>query len=326
MDLKILSKDDIFSENPRWRSPGASNYLAMYSSLFGGVVKDSSLMVIPLDDHMVHRGDGIFEAFECINGNLYNFDAHLSRLQKSARLASLDLPFSPEIIKDITVRTVAVSGAKDAIVRIFVSRGIGGFSCEPTESSGANLYVVVLRKEDFPEHFYREGASAVTSKVPVKPPFFAKVKSCNYLPNALAHLEAHNRGADFALFVDEEGNLAEAATESVAIVDENKRFVYPGFDRILEGTTLLRGIELAGKLVKAGQLRQVTSEDISKDKVHQSSEMLILGTGINVVPVVEYDGRKVGEGKPGPIFHSLSHLLHEDQRENKEVLTPVPYD
>lgn len=58
--LKILSRDEIFSKEPEWRSSGHSKYFAMYSSVFGGVVTDPALMVVSLDDHMVYRGDGIF--------------------------------------------------------------------------------------------------------------------------------------------------------------------------------------------------------------------------------------------------------------------------
>ena len=89
MDLRVLSQEDIFLSQARMAlEPEVPDYFAMYSSLWGGVVKDPALMVIPLDDHMVHRGDGIFEAFKCVNGYIYNLDAHLSRLENSARLIS----------------------------------------------------------------------------------------------------------------------------------------------------------------------------------------------------------------------------------------------
>ncbi|GAH61391.1 unnamed protein product, partial [marine sediment metagenome] len=133
MNLKILSRNDIFLEQPKWRDPGRSNYFAMYSSVFGGVVADPALMILPMDDHLVHRGDGIFEALECVNGYLYNLDAHLSRLQRSAQLISLDLPFDLGTIKQIIMETVAIVGVKDCIVRLFISRGLGGFGPNPTE-------------------------------------------------------------------------------------------------------------------------------------------------------------------------------------------------
>jgi branched-chain amino acid aminotransferase len=325
MNLKILSRNEIFLEQPKWRDPGRSNYFAMYSSVFGGVVTDPALMILTMDDHMVHRGDAVFEALECVSGCLYNLDAHLSRLQKSAQLISLDLPFDLGTIKQIIIETVAIAGVKDCIVRLFISRGLGGFGPDPTECYKSNLYVVALKEESSPQHFYAEGASAVTSQIPIKPAYFARVKSCNYLPNALAHLEAHRNKVDFAIVLDQQGYVAEGATESVAIVSKQKIFMYPKLDNILEGTTLLRALELVKELIKNEDLKRISCTDISLEEAYNSSEMLIFGTGINVVPVVKYDGKTIGAGKPGPVFRRLLQLFQKDRRENKKVLNPVPY-
>jgi len=289
------------------------------------VFLDPALMVLPMDDHMVHRGDGIFEALECVNGCLYNLDAHLSRLEKSAQLISLSLPFNLDTIKQIIIETVTIGSVKNCVVRLFISRGLGGFGCKPTECQKSNLYVVVLKEESVPQRFYTEGASAVTSQIPIKPSFFARVKSCNYLPNALVHLEAHQNKVDFAIVLDQQGNLAEGATESVAIVSKQKIFMYPKLDNILEGTTLLRAIELAKKLIKNGYLKGISSTDISLEEAYNSSEMLIFGTGINVVPIVKYDEKTIGTGKPGPVFHQLSQLFQKDRTENRKILTPIAY-
>lgn len=326
MNLRVLSQENIFSGRPKWRfEPESPDYFAMYSSLWGGIVKEPALMVIPLDDHMVHRGDGIFEACKCVNGRIHNFNAHLSRLENSAQLISLDLPFNLETIKEIALKTVAIAGVKDCMIRIYVSRGLGGgFACAPMNCR-SQLYVVVA-KENAPSHYYTKGASAITSSIPIKPSFFTQVKSCNYLPNALAHLEAYKKGADFAIMVDQRGYLAEGPTESIAIVNQQKIFKYPKLDNILRGTTLLRVAALAEELVKTGELRSISSGDISKEEAYNSLEMFAFGSGTGVVPIVKYDEKIIGTGKPGPIFHRLSELLQKDWTENLEFLTPVPYD
>jgi len=290
-NLKVLSRDEIFSKEPEWRVPGGSNYFSMYSSVFGGVVTDPVLMVLPVDDHMVHRGDGIFEAFKCVNGYIYNLGAHLARLQKSAELISLNLPFDLDTIRKIIIETVAIGGVRDCMIRLFVSRGLGGFDCAPKECPKSNLYVIAMEAWTAPDYFYTEGVSAITSKIPVKPAFFAQVKSCNYLPNVLVDMEAEQNKAEFAIMVDPEGYLAEAATENVAIVNEEKIFMYPKFN-------------------------------ISREKAYKSSEMLLFGTGPNVLPIVKYDGKPIGTGKPGPVFRRLRELFQKDVKENKKVLTP----
>lgn len=321
-NLRVLSRDEIFSKKPGWRTPGSSKYFSMYSSVFGGVVTDPSLMVVPMDDHMVHRGDGIFEAFKCVNGYIYNLGAHLKRLQRSAQLISLSLPFDLDTIRRIIIETVAIGRVRDCMIRVFVSRGLGGFGCAPKECSRSNLYVIAMEAWTTPEYFYTEGVPAITSKIPVKPAFFSQVKSCNYLPNVLMDMEAEENKAEFAIVLDPEGNLAEAATENVAIVSKAKIFMYPKFDHMLKGTSLLRGVELAQELIKSGDLKGISQRNISRQEAYESREMLLFGTGPNVLPIVKYDGRTIGTGKPGPVFRRLAELFQKDVKENQEVLTP----
>ena len=63
----------------------AANFYAMYSSILGGIVNDPALMVLPLDDHMVHRGHGVFDTATLTHGMLYQLDPHLDRLIRSAQ-------------------------------------------------------------------------------------------------------------------------------------------------------------------------------------------------------------------------------------------------
>ena len=71
----------------------ASNFYAMYSSVLGGIVTDPALMVLPLDDHMVHRGHAVFDTATLTHGMLYQLDPHLDRLIRSADGARIPLPF-----------------------------------------------------------------------------------------------------------------------------------------------------------------------------------------------------------------------------------------
>ena len=325
MKLRILSRDEIFAEKPEWREPGRSNYLAMYSSVFGGVVTDPVLMVIPLDDHIINRGDGIFEAFPVKNGYAYCFEAHLARLERSAEIISLDLPFDIAAIKQIILGTIAISGAKDCGVRLFVSRGLGDFACQPMTPKKSLFYVIVYRYSLPRSGMPPEGVSAITTHVPIKPGFYAQVKTTCYLLNALVHLEAHQSNASFAIWYDQEGHLAESATSNVAIVSKEKIFKYPRFEHMLKGTGLIRGAELAKELVKSGELKGISQTDITQYAVYESSEMLILGSGA-VIPIVKYDGRTIGSGGPGPVSRRLWELFQKDMVEGpSEVRTPVPY-
>ena len=326
MDIKILSRDEIFTEAPEWRKQGGSGYAAMYSSVFGGIVTDPALMVMPLDDHIINRGDGIFEYFDIVNGFVYNFDAHLSRFERSAGIISLNLPFDLSTIKHIILETIAVSGAKDCAVRLFLSRGMGNFDCDPTTPEKSLFYVVVvLRPFEIHPQIYTEGVTAITTHVPLKPGFYSQVKSTCYLLNAMVDLEAHQNNAAHGIWYDQDGHLTESSTKNVAIVSQENILKYPRFEHMLKGTTLIRGAELAKELVKSGKLKGISQTDITQQEVYDSSEMLILTSTYFVIPVVKYDGKTIGTGKPGPIFHQLRELFQKDRTENRAMLTPIPY-
>jgi len=65
----------------------AANFYAMYSSVLGGIVTDPALMVLPLDDHMVHRGHAVFDTATLTHGMLYQLDPHLDRLFKDGLIS-----------------------------------------------------------------------------------------------------------------------------------------------------------------------------------------------------------------------------------------------
>lgn len=328
MRPRILSRDEVFSEKPEWREPGRSSFLAMYSSVFEGVVTDPCLMVLPLDDHMVHRGDGLFEFFPVKNGFAYCLDDHLARLERSAEMISLDLPFDKATIRQITLDTVAISGARDCAARLFVSRGLGDYGCDPTTPKKSLLYVMVLKMPSGDPRLAGmppPGASAMTTHVPIKPGLYAQAKTTCYLLNALVDLEVHQKGARFGFWYDGDGHLAEAATENVVIVTRDGILKYPRFEHTLKGTGLIRAVELAKELVASGELRGISQTDITQYEVYESSEIIVLGGG-RVIPIVKYDGRTVGTGKAGPISRRIWELFEKDRAEGPdEVRTPIPY-
>ena len=305
--------------------PKAANFYAMYSSVLGGIITDPALMVLPLDDHMVHRGHAVFDTAILAHGMLYQLDQHLERLVRSAAMARIPLPFPPEKLRRIIMETAAASGRRDGSVRYWLSSGPGGFALAPTECVGSSFYVVVFAGENYPDSFYTDGVKVVTSTVPIKPPFFARVKSTNYLPNVLVVLEAKDRGADHGIFIDARGMVAESSHMNVAFVTRDRVFRHPSFDAILSGITVQRILHLAGRLVEQGELRDIRVADVPIAEARAAAEMMLTGSSIKVAPVVQWDGQPIGDGKPGPITKKLLEMWHEDVRSASDQLIPVPY-
>jgi branched-chain amino acid aminotransferase len=321
--MKHISLEAILNDRRAFARPFHENYYAFYSSAWGGLVTDPLLMVLPLDDHMVHRGDGVFEAFKCVEGRIYNMRAHLDRLIHSAQATALALPCSRDVLEEQIVEVVRAGGHRDCMVRVFVSRGPGGFGVDPYECAGPQLYIMVhhLKPPFMVRHPH--GARVRTSRIPVKPPFFAAIKNCNYLPNVLMKKEAVDAGVDFTVSFDEQGHLGEGATENVGIVTPNRELLFPSLGGILQGTTMVRLMELAAPMVATGTFRRVAFEDLPRAAVESAAELLIVGTTINVVAGVDFDGRPVGTGRPGPGYECLSRLLGDDIAGNRDLQTPV---
>jgi 4-amino-4-deoxychorismate lyase len=323
--IPILTTDEAIARLRQSAHPKADNFYAMYSSVLGGIVTDPALMVLPLDDHMVHRGHAVFDTATLSHGMLYQLDAHLDRLIKSAAAARISLPFPQVKLREIILATAAASRHRDGSVRYWLSAGPGGFGLGPGECVASSFYVIVFQQEAYPETYYSEGIKVITSGVPIKPPLFARTKSTNYLPNVLVVLEAKDHGADNGIFIDQRGMVAESSNMNVAFVTKDRVFHHPPFDAILSGITVQRVLEFAQRLVTQGDLKEIRLADVTVNEGREAAEMMLIGSSIKVAPVVQWDGNPIGDGKPGPIAKKLLDLWHEDTRSASDHLVPVPY-
>lgn len=309
MEFPILNRDQWAARLAESRINTGGRYFAMYSSWWGGFVQDPALMVIPIDDHMVHRGDGVFEALRAQKGRIFDIEGHLFRLKNSAEKIGLKLPSSVFEIGEICQAAVKLSGVDQVALRIFVGRGPGSFSPNPYDSKGSQLYVVATEFKAMNEKYYDEGASACVSAVPQKGAFFSQIKSCNYLMNVLMKKEAVDRGVDFSLGVSEEGILLEGPTENLAMVNSSGELVMPRFDHTLRGTTLIKVIELARKEPLPDQTKVRGEIDFRLSELLSAREVFMVGTTLEVLPVVKINDQLIGLGRPGPVARELRQRL-----------------
>jgi len=326
MDLRYISSNNIFSNLASEKRPWQKDYLAMYSSQWQGFVTDPSLMMIPIDDHLAHRGDGVFDVIRCVKGKIFQIEAHLKRLERSAQAISLDLPSDYRQVREI-IKTLVLKGEKkDCIIRVTLSRGPGSFSTNPFDCPRSQLYINIVRFKRLPEKYYKKGIPIIKSAIPIKKSFFATIKSCNYLPNVLMKMEAVNAGCHYSIALDEEGFLAEGSTENIGILSKDGVLKFPGFEKTLAGTTVKRIFELGHTLLKEGLVKEIRFDRISLEEVYLSSEIMLMGTSINILPVISFDGRTIGSGSPGPVYAKLSELLWKDMTENMELLLELGWE
>ncbi|RRT72011.1 hypothetical protein B296_00005124 [Ensete ventricosum] len=277
----------------KWSSVKKQPYPAMYSSVFGGIILDPTVMVIPIDDHMVHRGHGVFDTAMLLDGYLYELDVHLDRFLRSASKAKITSPFPRETLRSILIQMTAASKCKRGSIRYWLSAGPGNFLLSPADCPEAAFYAVVI---DFDYSQCKEGVQVITSTIPMKPPLFATSKNVNYLPNVLSVMEAEEKGAFASIWVDDQGYIAEGPNVNVAFISKGKELLLPPFDKILSGCTVKRLVALAPKLIEKGLLKAIRTAHMTIDQAKDSDEMMFVGSGLPVLPIVQWDDQLIGDG------------------------------
>lgn len=267
-----------------------------------GVIVDASEARIPITDHGLLYGDGIFEGIRVFGGRVFRLDDHMARFRTGLSHIALDLPGGIESARRVVLETVRAHATQEAYVRLIATRGEGALGVDPTSCSHPRLLCLVDQIELYPEEKLAAGLSMLTSSLR-RPPadvLDPRVKSLNYLNNVLAKLEAKQRGADEALLLNQAGKVAEAAVANVFIVRDGELLTPPTSDGALEGIVRMTVLELAGSLGIPAREKTLGRFDFLA-----ADEAFLTGSGAGIVPVTSLDQRRIGQGQPGPIYAKL---------------------
>lgn len=307
--MKILDADAWMAALMAAPRPGADKILAFYDVRVDAVCRDARCLLLPLDDHMCHRGDALFESLCYREGRIFALEEHLARLRDGSRALSLLPPCSWDELRARILDVARASGTDHGDIRVLVGRGPGGFGVSPEECPQSSLYIVALRKALPTEAFYEKGLTAFASAIPPKQEYLARIKSTNYLPNVFMAAEARQRGMDVAVTFDEDGHLGEAAIANVGIVDAEGRLCCPEGRRILPGTSMLAARKIAP------QRLPVVERPIRREEIFTAREMLLFTSASLCVGISHFEGRPVGRGpdagRPGPVARWLRDALLE---------------
>eukprot|EP00927_Polykrikos_kofoidii_P009692 TRINITY_DN14058_c0_g1_i1.p1 TRINITY_DN14058_c0_g1~~TRINITY_DN14058_c0_g1_i1.p1 ORF type:complete len:339 (-),score=60.88 TRINITY_DN14058_c0_g1_i1:43-1059(-) len=319
----VLSAPEVLQQLRAKRARKETGYHAFYSTWLGGITLDPAAMVVPMDDHMVHRGHAVFDTATLVDGKLYRLEKHLDRFLRSAAAARLELPLSREGMVEAIKATIAASGKRTASVRYWLSAGPGNFylfpkGCEPTFSCMIYSGLGISFEDGLAE------CSVLASTVPHKPPLLANCKSTNYMLNVLTHLASADGGGTFGIGVDDAGIISEAAIMNVGFVRDDGVLMTPKFDRILAGCTVQRAMELVPVCEKEGLLTGVEQRDITLEEAKRAKEVIFFGGDRGVLPVVRWDGEPVGDGKVGAVAARFRSLLDADTLESFDCA--IDYD
>jgi branched-chain amino acid aminotransferase len=267
----------------------------------GAFVLESEARISVLD-HAVLYGDGVFDTVVAWNGRIFKLEAHIDRFFRSMQAIALPSPVTRDELRAIVIEAVRRNGEANAYVKWIMTRGHNGTPLMDPTGCVPNL--IVITRPYIHRFTDGRGASGIRVKTAAirRPPgqvLDAHVKSLNYLNLILAKIEAKAAGVDEALLLDIHGRVCEAPGYNVFVVRGGHLFT-PDHD-ILAGITREAVMELAAR-----RQMPVVARDLELYDAHTADEVFFCSTAGGLIPVVEIDGRRIGDGAPGPVYQVLA--------------------
>jgi branched-chain amino acid aminotransferase len=265
--------------------------------------------LVPLYDHGLLYGDGLFEGIRVYNGRVFKLDEHVARLHASAQALNITLLMPPSATREAILTTCRANRHADGYIRVTVTRGTG-LGLDPAHiKTQANVYISCEQLALYPRAMYDEGlkVATVSTRLPSPDVIDPRVKCTGkYINNIMAKAEANRYGAGEGLMLTREGYVGEATGDNLFLVKNGALSTPPASIGILQGITRDTVIELARAMGLSVSEPIMTLYD-----VYNADESFLTGTAAEVIPAVEYDGRLIGDGRPGPITRRLIAAFRE---------------
>ena len=278
--------------------------------------------------HGLHYGTGVFEgirAYETERGPaIFRHHDHLKRLEASARLYYMDLPYSQEQIREATHELIARNGLRSCYIRPLVFRGYGPMGLNPLDNPVEAMVAVWEWGAYLGEEGKRDGVRAkVSSWRRISPESLIphSKASGQYLNSVLAKIESTKAGYEEAILLDDKGNVCEGTGENVFVVKDGVIYTPPQAASILDGINRKSVIQIARDLG-----HEVVERDIARAELPLADEVFLTGTAAELVPVREVDDLEIGP--PGPVTRGVQQAfddaLHGRSERYTEWLDFVP--
>jgi branched-chain amino acid aminotransferase group I len=269
-------------------------------------------------DSSVQGGDAVWEGLRVYEGRIARLEAHLDRLFASAHaLAFRELP-TRDAVRNAIFETLEANSMRDgAHIRLTLTRGVKVTSGMNPRLNRSGPCLIVLA-EWKPPVYGDTGIRLVTASIRRNSPacLDSKIHHNNLLNNILACIEANVAGVDSALMLDLNGFVSETNDTNVFVV-KGESVLTPHADSCLPGITRGLVIDLCEK-----NGRTCVQRNISLTEMYCADEVFTTGTMGELTPVLEIDGRRIGDGKPGPVTRELSRVYGDWVRRNGE---PLPF-
>ncbi len=252
---------------------------------------------VSVEDRGFQFGDGIYEVIRSYHGQPFQLEAHLARLERSAKAIELPLPWNIQQWATHVREGITRSGYSESKVYLQLTRGVAPRDHVFPASAQPTAVMTVREMKPMDPAVQAAGVNVMT----MDDWRWGRcdIKSVNLLANVMARQKAKQAGAFEAVFIRNE-QVTEGAVSNVMIVKAGRVLTAPESERILSGVTRTIVLELARK-----EGLPVEERFVSLDDFPRADEIFLTGTTVEVLPVIRVDGKPVGSGKPGPVTQKL---------------------
>jgi branched-chain amino acid aminotransferase len=261
--------------------------------------------------HALHYGTGVFEgirAYETPQGTaIFRNQDHLDRLEKSAKLYYMELPYSMEQLREVTHELIARNGFKSCYIRPLVWRGYGPMGLNPLDNPVEAMVAVWEWGAYLGEEGKRNGVRARTSsyrRISSESLIPHSKASGQYLNSVLAKIESVKAGYEEAVLLDDKGYVCEGTGENVFVIKDGVIHTPGQADAILDGINRKSCIQIARDLGY-----EVVERNVARAELALADEVFLTGTAAELTPMREIDDIEIGP--PGPITREIQRVFED---------------
>ena len=261
---------------------------------------------VPVLDRGFIFGDGVYELVPVYSRVAFRLDEHLARLERSLGEAKIRNPYSRQRWREIVYQLVDAQPFEDQGVYFQVTRGVAKRDHAFPRDTQPTVFMMANPLVNPPRAQVDAGGAAVSAQD--NRWLRCDIKSISLLGNVLARqISADAGAAETILFRD--GKLTEASASNVFIVRRGVIVSPPKSSLILPGITY----DVVTELARANGL-PLEFREVPEAEVRSADEIWVTSSSKEVLAIVSLDGRKVGDGKPGPQFRRMYELYQEFKR------------
>lgn len=287
--------------------------------------KDAKVHVLT---HALHYSTAVFEGLRCYSTEkgpaIFRLGEHVDRLFNSAKMYSMEMPYSKDEITGAIIQTVRKSGLHECYIRPIAYYGYGEMGLTPTKNKvDVSIACWEWNMGESVAGKFTGAKCKVSSWVRIDSrvqPVKAKAAS-NYANAALARLEAIDCGYDEAIMLNRDGKVTEGSAENIFLVRGDSILTPPSGSGILEGITrdsVIQIIEADGG--------RVTEREIDREDLYTADEVFMVGTAAEVKSVAMIDRVRIGDGQMGSQTRRLQKAyIDAATGRNEKFLTWLKY-